>query len=314
MRDPYQILGVAKSASDGDIKKAYRKLAKSLHPDRTKGDEAKQGKFSEVTQAYDLLSDKKKRAAYDAGEIDADGNPKFQGFDPFSQGAGRAEGMGGMGGAGHGAHGFETFRAEDIFSDLFGAMRGGTRTQPQHARGEDHAYRLAISFEQAVKGGKQRLTLKSGKQVDVKIEPGIEDGRQIRLKGQGGEGGIGGKPGDALITIKVKPHKLYSRDGRHIRLEVPITLYEAVLGGKIRVPTPNGPVELKIKPQSGSPSTLRLKGKGIQPAKKGQAPGDLLVSLRIVLPEDAQRELTEMMEKWAESQVYKPRGGDFGNN
>lgn len=303
MSDPYKILGVNKDASDAEVKKAYRKLAKQYHPDNAKGDKRAQAKFSEATTAYDLLSDKEKRRAFDRGEIDADGNPSFQGFGPFGRGGGGARTR--HAGAQH-------FRAEDIFSELFGGMRTEA-PQPQR-RGADTASEMTISLAEAALGAKRAVNLANGKKVNVTIKPGMETGQQIRLKGQGLPSPGGGPAGDALITVKVRPDPLFTRDGRDIRVHVPVTLYEAVLGAKIRVPTLSGAIELTIPAWSSSGRVLRLKGKGVAAANAGGQAGDLLVVLRIVLPESEDDGLSELMRKWRSEKPYDPRGPSFGNN
>lgn len=302
--DPYSILGVARGASEADIKKAYRKLAKELHPDRNKDNPKAAEKFSQVTQAYDLLTDKDKRARFDRGEIDGDGNPAnpFGGF-----------GAGGMGGgAGQGG-----FRADfaggeagfgDIFEGLFGGMAGrrggggfsggfgdfGRRAAP---KGANVAYRLAVSFEDAARLAPQRITLGDGKTIDLKLPSGVETGTQMRLAGKGEEGP--GGAGDAIVTIEIQPHRFYERQGDDIRLDLPVTLSEAVLGAEVRVPTPDGPVMLKVPKGSSSGKVLRLKGRGFH--KKGTgtggARGDLLVTLMVDLPVDDDA-LIEFAKGW----------------
>ncbi len=306
MRDPYDVLGVAKSASAAEIKKAYRQLAKKHHPDSNKGDKTAEKKFAEATSAYDLLNDKEKRAAYDRGEIDADGNPKFQGFDPF-------------GGARDG--GFRThtsrggFSAEDIFSEIFGGFGAATqeRQRPRPTRGADVSYTLAVTFRDAMTGATKRISLPDGRKLDVKIPVGVDDGQQIRLKGQGESGMPGAPKGDALITVNVSADPLFRRDGRNIRLDVPVTLYEATLGATIKVPTLDGTVETKVPPKSSSGKTLRLKGKGV-PASGTHPAGDLLVTLKIMLPESAADDLIELMERWRDDKPYDVRSGLFRNN
>ena len=320
MRDPYEVLGVQKSASPEDIKRAFRRLAKKLHPDANKKD-ATAAKFAELNSAYELLGDEKKRKAFDRGEIDAEGKPRFHGFE--TAGAGR--GPGGFGREGH----FETFtwgpegfrrstdrgggfgRFEDILTDMFGATAAGPgRRRSAEAgdfdaihRGQDIAAALTITLEEAAKGAMKRMRLPTGKDVDVKIPPGLTDGQQIRLKGQGLPG-HGGPAGDALISVGIAPHPLFKTEGANLRLELPITLYEAVLGTKVRVPTLEGAVELAIPPGADAGRTFRLKGKGL-PIRGGR--GDLFVTTRIVLPDRPDPELEEMMRRWRETKPYDPR-------
>lgn len=312
MRDPYDVLGVSKTASAAEIKKAYRQLAKKHHPDSNKDDKAAEKKFAEATAAYDLLNDKEKRAAYDRGEIDAEGNPKFQGFDPFGGGAPFG---------GTRAGGYRTqrtsggFSAEDIFSEIFGGFGAATqeRQRSRPARGADVSYTLAVTFRDAMTGATKRITLPDGRQLDVKIPVGVDDGQQIRLKGQGDSGMAGAPKGDALITIQVSADPLFRRDGRNIRLDVPITLYEAALGATIKVPTLDGTVETRVPPKSSSGKTLRLKGKGV-PASGKQPAGDLLITLKVMLPESGDDDLTELMERWRDEKPYDVRSGLFRNN
>ena len=264
--DPYSILGVPRGTSDADIKKAYRKLAKQLHPDTNK-EKAAAERFSRVTAAYDLLSDKDKRARFDRGELDGDGNPAA----PFGYGGGGFQQNGGSADFG------------DIFEGLFGGRsRGGGfggRAAPP-AKGANAAYRLAVSFEDAAAGRPQRISLADGKTIDLKLPNGVENGTQMRLSGKGEPGPAG--LGDAIVTIQIGNHAFYRRDGDAVRLDLPVTLAEAVLGGPVRVPTVDGPVNLNIPAGSSSGQTLRLKGKGF--TGKTGVRGDQLVTLEIVLP------------------------------
>jgi DnaJ-class molecular chaperone len=319
MRDPYEVLGVSKTASEAEIKKAFRNLAKKHHPDKHPGDAGAQKRFQEISGAYDVVGDKDKRAKFDSGEIDAAGNPR--GFDP-RQGGGFQGGPfgGGFGGArqGGGPGDFhftwtdsnsdqaEGFRAEDLFADLFGGGlggRGGRRGARQPARGEDFTVATTISFDEAAKGGSRRVMVPNGEQIDVKIPAGVREGQQVRVKGRGGAGRNGGPPGDILIDVKIAPHPTMSREGNDIRMELPVTLKEAVLGGKVPVNTLTGTVSLSIPPHSNSGATLRLKGKGIAPAN-GPA-GDLYVKLVVTLPDKADAELTKFAEGWKGE--YDPR-------
>lgn len=310
MNDPYKVLGVGQQASDGEIKKAYRKLAKKYHPDSAKDEATAQTKFAAVTTAYELLGDKKKRKAFDNGEIDAEGNPKFQGFDPFGQGQAQGHAPAGAGGMGS-----QGFRPEDIFADLFGGMRDGgpqRRSTNMHpARGKDSLHKMSVGFLDALSGTKRKLKLQSGKSVNVTVKAGIEDGQQIRLKGQGVAGTHGGAPGDAIIDVHVQPHRIFSREGSTLKLDLPITLYEAVQGAKIRVPTLEGSIDLKVPALSSSGRALRLKGKGVPSSTKNEAAGDMLVTLRIVLPEESSADLDNFMEELAQNKPYQVRGPDF---
>jgi DnaJ-class molecular chaperone len=334
MRDPYDVLGVSKTASAADIKSAFRRQAKKLHPDANKHDPKAATRFAELNAAYEILGEDDKRKAFDRGEIDGEGKPRFQGFEGF--GRGPAGGFGGFGGDGNfetfsfGRDGFQrssgragggSFRGfggfEDILKEAFGA--GGARGRRgggggfaqeefgggQGGQGGDVAASLTITLADAAKGAKTRVQLPNGKEVEVKIPAGLGDGQTIRLKGQG-LAGPGGRSGDVLLTVAVAPHPLFAREGADLRLELPITLYEATLGGKVRVPTLDGAVELAIPPGTNSGRTFRLKGKGF-PAKAGT--GDLLATVRIMLPEGGDKELDELMRKWREGKPYDPRKG-----
>ena len=302
MADLYTTLGVQRGATDADVKKAYRKLAKELHPDRNKDNARAAERFKDVSAAYAILSDKDKRAQYDRGEIGDDGAQKA----PFGFGGGRPGGGGfnpGQGG------GFEFGGdAADIFSELFGGRRGGMgggfgqdprmRRAPQ--KGADVAYRLAVPFEAAATLETQRITLQNGKTLDLKLPAGFEGGRQMRLAGQG-QAGPGGA-GDALVTLDIAPHRFFTRDGDNIRLDLPVRLDEAVLGAKVKVPTADGPVMVNVPAGSTSGKVLRLRERGFTRADRTR--GDQLVTLIVDLPsEDA--ELRAFAERW---------GGDRGRN
>ena len=314
MRDPYVILGVSKSASADEIKKAYRKLAKKFHPDQNKTDPKAQEKFSESKSAYEILGDEKKKAQFDRGEIDAEGKPR--GYESFGAGAGpggfrRQAGPGGgdfeFNFGGGGPRGGAGFDPSDIFEGLFSGRGrgGGQRAAP---RGEDLGGTVTVPLEKAALGGDARVILPNGRTLDVKIPAGIEDGKQIRLKGQGNPSPYGGEAGDALITVKIARHPHFKVEGRDLRLDLPITLYEAVLGGKVEARTLTGAVELTVPPNSSSGRTLRLRGKGL-PATGGTPGGDLLVSLKIVLPESVDPELETLMRRWRDTKAYRPREG-----
>ena len=302
--DLYQRLGVKRGASEAEIKKAYRSLAKQLHPDRNKDNPNAAKRFGEVTQAYDLLSDKDKRARYDRGEIDEDGNPKMPfggGFGGYSGGAG---GQGGPGFENMNFCGADSADLSDLFEGLFsggnraggggGPFSGFGRRGRTPQKGADIGYRLKVPFEDAVALKPQRITLGDGKTIDLKLPQGLEDGTKIRLSGKGHEG-PGGR-GDAIVTVEIAPHRFYTRDGTNIRLDLPVTLKEAVLGAKVKVPTPEGAVMLTIPKGTTSGKVLRLKGRGFV-AKDGKR-GDQLVAVEIDLPsEDA--ELQRFAEGWS---------------
>jgi DnaJ-class molecular chaperone len=328
MRDPYEVLGVSKSASAQDIKSAYRKLAKTLHPDANKHDKDAASKFAELNAAHEIVGDADKRKAFDNGEIDAEGKPRFQGFEGFGAGAGRGphpgfgqdgnfetytwspEGAQRTGGRGGGSFG----GFEDILREAFAGRGGGARGFRPGAgatfeaddlvgQGADISASLTISLAEAAHGVKKRIELPNGKEVEVKIPAGLAEGQQIRLKGQG-QAVPGGKAGDLLITVSVAPDPVFERDGNNLRLELPITLYEAVLGGKVRVPTLGGAVELTLPAGTNSGRTFRLKGKGF-PAKGGS--GDLMATVRIMLPDGNDADLEALMQTWRETKPYDPR-------
>jgi DnaJ-class molecular chaperone len=325
MRDPYEVLGVPRTASQDDIKKAFRKLAKKLHPDANKNDAKAATKFAEISAAHELLSDADKRKAFDRGEIDAEGKPRFQGFEGFGAGANPAGAGAGRGNFESFTWGPEGFRAsgggagfggiDDILKDMLGARAGrggrsgfGTQFEPEEfagrGRGSDVTAETAITLEEAAEGGSRRVHLPNGKEVSVKIPAGMTDGQQVRLKGQGHPGAGGGPAGDVLITVRIAPHAQFKLDGSNLRVEVPITLYEAVLGGKVHVPTLSGAVNLAIPAGTSAGRTFRLKGKGM-PTKSGR--GDLFATVRIILPERGDPELDALMQKWRDERPYDPR-------
>ncbi|HSA82363.1 MAG TPA: J domain-containing protein [Geminicoccaceae bacterium] len=312
MTDPYRVLNVPRSADQAAIKQAYRKLAKTLHPDRNPGNAGAEQRFKEVTQAYQLLSDPAKRARFDRGEIDAAGRPRHD----FGFGGGFGSGFGGRrGGAAQGG-------PENLFEKMFGSafgrgfaghtaggqtgasfeelLRGQTRgaggAPRQKQRGADRRYRLEIDFVDAARGGRQRLQLDDGRTIEVEVPPGTENSRTLRLKGQGAAGTADGPAGDALVQIEVRRHPQFSREGQDVHVEVAIALAEAVLGTRVTVPTLDGPVRLAVPPGTSSGRSLRLKGKGI--AGPGGGRGDQYVRLLVTLPDVPDAEL----EAWARRQ------------
>ncbi|MEO6041425.1 MAG: DnaJ C-terminal domain-containing protein [Croceibacterium sp.] len=320
MADPYAILGVQRAADDKAVKSAYRKLAKQLHPDRNTDNPKAAERFSEITRAYDLLSDKDKRARFDRGEIDLDGNPAM----PFGGGGfgggfngGYSPGAGGQGGfsardfEGFSGGGGEEVDLGNLFEGLFG-NRAGARPQPGNfsrrqappPRGGHINYRLKVPFADAAALKPQRIGLGDGSTIDLKLPPGVEDGTQMRLKGKG-RSGPGGN-GDATVTIEIEPHAYFTRDGDDVRLELPITLDEAVSGAKVKVPTVDGPVMLTVAPGSGSGKALRLKGKGF--SRKGGGRGDQIVTLAIQLPEDLAG-LASRLDGWRDNGNVRNRLG-----
>ena len=306
MRDPYDVLGVPKTAPQDDIKKAYRKLARELHPDLHPGDKKAEASFKEVSAAYDLVSDPKKRAAYDAGEIDASGNPRqertfYRSYADSGRGA-KYRDPGSFFGGG--------VDADDILSELFRqAARSQQQERPQAERNSDMRYRLDIDFLDAAGGATKEIHLPDGRRLRVSIPAGAEDGQILRLKGQGMPGMRGGQAGDALIELGVRPHPFFKRKGRDIHVEVSVTLPEAILGAKIEVPTIAGDVTMTVPKGANTGTVLRLKGKGV-PDPKG-APGDAFVTLKVMLPENPDPELSEAIAKWAEAhpQTIRNRTG-----
>ncbi len=308
MRDPYSVLGLAKTASAGEIKSAFRKLAKKYHPDQSKEPKAKE-RFAEIGQAYEILGDEKKRVQFDRGEIDAEGKPRAPQFEGFGAGPG---------GAGPGGGGFRNFHFEfgegmggrnidpDVFAELFGAAgRGRPRPPP---KGEDVAVAVTVPLAQVASGGDVRVSLPTGKTLDVAVPIGFEDGKAIRLRGQGEPAPRGGQPGDALVTLRYAPHPLFKVEGRDLRLDLPITLYEAVLGAKVRAPTLSGAVEITVPAGTSSGRVLRLRGKGLPGAGEALA-GDLFLTLRIALPQAEDAALADLMRQWREEKPYDPRQG-----
>lgn len=310
MRDPYDVLGVKRDATADDIKKAYRKLAKSLHPDLNPGKPEVERRFKEVSAAYDLLGDADKRAKYDRGEIDAAGNPRAeQAFRDAWARRGGGAGGGPFGGAWDGTAG-AGFDPSDIFDELFG--RGRRRAGAGatfRARGADVNYALTVDFLEAARGATRRIKLADGRTLDVAIPPGTETGTVLRLKQQGSPGMGGGPPGNAFIEITVAPHPLFRREGADIHIEAPITLQEAVLGGSIEVPTIDGRVAVRLPRGANTGTKLRLKGRGVMQGRKGER-GDQYVTLKVVLPDPPDGELVRFVESWGRAHPYKVRRGE----
>jgi DnaJ-class molecular chaperone len=320
MRDPYEVLGVPRGASAAAIKSAYRKLAKKHHPDANKNDPKSASRFSELNSANEIIGDEDKRKQFDRGEIDAEGKPRFQGYpgggDPRARGASPGGGFqshsfrtGGAGAASFGGSG----GFEDILNSMFGGAAGrGARPGAggtfefdpgSIALDLDLSVAMTVSLEEAVQGAEKRVRLPTGKELNVKIPAGVTAGQQIRLKGQG-ETAAGHPPGDLLITVSIAPHAFFKVDGSDLRVDLPITLYEAVLGGKIRVPTLGSAVELSIPKNTSTGRTFRLKGKGLP---KPGGSGDLFVTTRIMLPDGNDAELEALMQKWRDGHPYNPR-------
>ncbi|HEU6441805.1 MAG TPA: J domain-containing protein [Microvirga sp.] len=308
MRNPYDVLGVSRSASEVEIKKAFRKLAKTYHPDSNTNDPKAKDKFAEVNAAYEILGDAEKRAQFDRGEIDAEGKPRFQGFEGFGGGRGAGgqgfEGFGFGGGSPFGRRGSRGFGAdagEDIFSQLFGeafrsagaeSARQQSRARPQ--KGADVSATLTVTLEEVAAEAKKRIRLPTGRDVDVVIPKGVTDGQVIRLRGLG-QGAPGVNPGDAMLTIQIAPHERFTMEGANLRCRVPIQIEEAILGGSVRIPTLTGAVSMNIPPMTDSGRTFRLRGKGLP--MKGGGHGDLLATVEIKLPQVVDEELMDYARK-----------------
>jgi len=296
MKDPYSVIGVGKNATVDEIKKAYRSLAKKLHPDVNPGDISVEKRFKEVSAAYRLLSDVEQRAKFDRGEIKPDGSPSYENLFRSNQGARHRSGSEGGFSFGQGGSDF------DLFSDLFG-NHASQRRRP--AKGRNLSSSLNVSLEDAAKGLKRRIKISGNKVLDVKVPPGTTDGQVLRLKGQGEPGILGGPVGDAMVTIRLDTHPFFTLNGRDIYLIAPISLDEAVLGAKITVPTIDGKVALSVPKNTSSGLKLRLRGKGLAP--KGKKAGDLIVTLNIVLPDTVDSELEAFINKWSGGEGEKLR-------
>lgn len=307
-RDPYLVLGVSCSATADEIKKAYHKLAKLYHPDRNAGDKKADTKLKEINAAYELLGDKARRARFDNGEIDADGQEKIYDYPPRHAYTQQRHSRP----AGHGARNFfdaDDFTTESIINNIFGGRkRGQSRFAADDeplTPGKDINYTLKLPFVEATLGGKRSIKLAGDKEVALTIPPGTIDGTKMRLKGQGIAARSGGPAGDAYIEISVDPHPLFRRDGHDITCEVPVSLQEAVLGATIRVPTLTGLVDMKVPKNSNSGTVLRLKGKGV-PKADGSA-GDQFVRLRLVLPDQPDDSLVSFLKQWTDASGFNPR-------
>ena len=303
-QDLYAELGVARGASADEIRKAFRKLAKELHPDRNPGDKASEERFKRVTGAFDILGDPEKKAKYDRGEIDADGRHIMRGY-------GGAAGAGGPWGArpgGGGAAGFGDHDFEDILGEVFGS-RGGFRPGGARggfsARGADVRARVEIDLEDSIRGGIKRIGFADGRTLDVTIPKGAAEGQVLRLKGQG-QPGRGGQAGDVLVELAIRPHPVFRREGADLHMDLPVSVPDAVLGAKVDAPTPDGVVSLTVPKGSNSGSTMRLKGRGAVDPTTGKR-GDLFARVMIALPETPDPELERFAERWRTDRPYTPR-------
>ena len=301
--DPYAALGLAKTASDEEIRKAYKKIAKTSHPDLNPGDATAAERFKAASAAHDLLKDPERRRRFDAGEIDASGQerPERRFYREYAEGPEATY---------HTSRGFDDFGDySDVFSDLFGGRARAARgrgAEGMRMRGPDAHYTLSVGFLEAARGATRRITMPDGSVLDVKIPQGLADGQTIRLRGKGGPGLGGGPAGDALVTVGVEPHAFFRREGDDILAEIPISLDEAVLGGRVEVPTIDGRVALNVPKRASSGQVLRLRGKGIG---RGDKRGDQLVTLRIVAPPEIDAELEAFFRRWRETHAYDPRKG-----
>ncbi len=295
--DPYDVLGVKREATQDEIRKAYRALAKKLHPDLNPGDRKAEEKFKQVSAAYDLVGDADKRARYDRGEIDASGNerPRERYYRDFQDAGAEQHAYSDAGG-------YADFMDEDILKEMF--ARGGGEGRFR-MRGQDALYRLPVEFLEAVNGATKRITMPDGGTIDVSIPAGTRDKQVLRLRGKGGAGIGGGPSGDALVEIEVVPHRFFTRKDDDIHLELPISLPEAVLGGKLDVPTPTGPVRMTVPKGANTGTVLRLKGKGVPRGDKSH--GDEYVTLKVVLPEKLDPEIEEFAQRWQAGQSHRPR-------
>jgi len=328
VRDPYLVLGVARSASQDELKKAYHKMAKQFHPDRNPGDKKAEAKLKEANAAYAIVGDKDKRARFDAGEIDANGQENVYNYASYNARGGGTNSQQRTRGAGAKRFFDENdFTTEDILNDLFGGGKkkrggtggfggfggfagmgmGGTSGDQAEAQstGKDVNYTLKVPFTEAMLGGKRSIKLVDGKEVALTIPPGATDGLKLRLKGQGTSARHGGPVGDAYIAIQIEPHELFRREGDDIHCEVPVSLNEAVLGGAIRVPTLTGLVEVKVPKNSNTGTTLRLRGKGV--AKKDGSAGDQYVRLKVMLPDEPDEGLIGFLRSWGAASGFNPR-------
>lgn len=303
-RDPYLELGVSRGASADEIRKAFRKLAKQFHPDTNPGDKKAEDRFKQVSAAFDILGDAEKKKKFDAGEIDADGRETMRG--PFGgAGGGGPFGRGGFsrGGGGDGPE----IDLNDLFGDILGRNRGGGAGGGFgggfSAKGADVRARLDIDLEEAIKGGKKRVAFSDGRTIDVTIPAGAQEGQTLRLKGQGGQGR--GGPGDALIELAIKPHPIYRHEGGHLVMDLPVSVPDAVLGGKVEAPTPDGPVNVTVPKGANSGSKLRLKGRGLADGKGHR--GDLYARLVVTLPETIDEDLEKFAQAWRDQKPYAPK-------
>jgi DnaJ-class molecular chaperone len=303
--DPYQVLGVPRTASADEIRKAFRKLAKANHPDTNPNNKAAEERFKQVSGAFDIVGDAAKRKKFDAGEIDADGRETFGGF---ARGQGAGGPWGPPPGGGGRAESFEGVDLNDILGEMFGGGgarggRGGGGFGGFSQRGADVRARLEIDLEDAIRGAKRRISFSDGRTIDVTIPKGAQEGQTLRLRGQGSPGRSG--PGDAFIELTIGAHPIFRREGEVLVMDVPVTVYDAVLGGKAEAPTPDGPVTLTIPKGANTGTRLRLKGRGLSDARGHR--GDLFARLVVALPDKPAAELEALAETWKRDRPYSPK-------
>ncbi|MDB5462827.1 MAG: dnaJ-class molecular chaperone [Phenylobacterium sp.] len=304
--DPYQVLGVPRTASADDIRKAFRKLAKANHPDTNPNNKEAEERFKRVSGAFDILGDAAKKKKFDAGEIDADGRETMRGFGGGQGPWGPAPGGGFRGGGTHRAESFEGVDLGDILGEMFGGARGGRAGGAGGGfggfsqRGADVRAGLEIDLEEAIRGGKKRIAFSDGRTIDVTIPKGAQEGQTLRLKGQGSPGRSG--PGDAFIELTIAPHPIFRREGEVLVMDVPVTVYDAVLGGKAEAPTPDGPVTLTIPKGANTGTRLRLKGRGLADPQGRR--GDLFARLVVALPDKPDAELEKLADTWKRERPY----------
>jgi DnaJ-class molecular chaperone len=298
-QDPYSELGVARGAKPDEVRRAFRKLAKELHPDKNPGNAKAEERFKRVSAAFDILGDEEKRKKFDRGEIDADGRETMRGFNGYGGGGGGDP----FGRGGHGAQGgFEGVDLNDIFGEILGGRGGRGFGGP--AKGQDVRAKVEIDLEDAIQGGRKRIAFSDGRTIEVNIPKGAIDGQMLRLKGQGAPGRAG--PGDALIELTFKPHPVFRREGDNLVMDLPVSVPDAVLGAKVEAQTPDGPVSLTVPKGANGGQTLRLKGRGLPTGRAG-ARGDLLAKIQIVLPDPPDPQLQAFAETWRAERPYTPR-------
>ena len=303
-RDPYQELGVSRGASHDEIRKAFRKLAKQHHPDTNPGNKAAEDRFKQVSAAFDIIGDAEKRKKFDAGEIDADGRETMRGYGGGAGGGGPWGQQGGWNQS-RNAESMEGADLGDLFSEILGRRGGGGGGGfgSFSQKGADVRAKLEIDLEDTIHGAKKRIAFSDGRTIDVTIPKGAEEGQTLRLKGQGSPGRSG--PGDAFIELVVRPHAIFRREGEQLVMDLPVTIPDAVLGGKVEARTPDGAVTLTVPKGANSGQSLRLKGRGLSDSRGKR--GDLLARIVLMLPEKPDAELEAFAERWRKERPYTPK-------